>query len=238
MSNASSSEVQEPYQAVEREVLLAGRTSADVSRSSLRPTEPSTPTQRLQPSQQAAHATEQQQAARARQERQAARAGAKQVVAKREEILRAAANSAESYAEELASDEWVLPTSGFHISTWFGEAGPYWSRGYHTGIDFATAYGTPAISVTNATVIQAGWDGPYGNQIRLRIEGGDEVWYNHLSSIEVSVGESVVKGQAIGRIGDTGNSFGAHLHFEYRLASDVSSGVDPRPFFAEHGITL
>ena len=106
--------------------------------------------------------------------------------------------------------------------------GGYWSTGYHTGIDFATAYGTPVVAVTNATVVQTGWDGPYGNQIRLQLENGDEVWYNHLSSIEVTVGETVLKGQEIGRVGDTGNAYGFHLHFEYRLASDLHDGVDPR----------
>jgi murein DD-endopeptidase MepM/ murein hydrolase activator NlpD len=156
----------------------------------------------------------------------------------RNEQLKSAAKDAEKYAQELSSDTWVMPTTGFNISTWFGEAGGYWSSGYHTGIDFATAYGTPVVAVTNATVVQTGWDGPYGNQIRLHLENGDEVWYNHLSSIEVTVGETVLKGQEIGRVGDTGNAYGFHLHFEYRLAADLHDGVDPRPFFDEHSIPL
>ncbi len=153
-------------------------------------------------------------------------------------VLRNAANDAQDYAKELSSDQWVLPTSGFHISVWFGEAGGYWSSGYHTGIDFATAYGTPAVAVGNATVVQTGWDGPYGNQVRLQFDNGDQVWYNHLSAIEVTVGQSVLKGQEIGRVGDTGNAYGYHLHFEYRLASDLDNGVDPLPYFLEHGISL
>jgi murein DD-endopeptidase MepM/ murein hydrolase activator NlpD len=148
------------------------------------------------------------------------------------------AKNAEKYARELASDTWVLPTSGFHISVWFGEAGGYWETGYHTGIDFATAYGTPVVAVSNATVAQTGWDGPYGNQIRLTLENGDQVWYNHLSSIEVNVGDTILKGQAIGRVGETGNAYGNHLHFEYRLAADLDTPVDPAPYFAAHGIPL
>lgn len=163
---------------------------------------------------------------------------AEEIAQRRADRLREAANNAEKYADELSSDEWVLPTSGFHISTWFGEAGPYWSSGYHTGIDFATAYGTPVVAVSNLTVVQTGWDGPYGNQIRLQLENGDEVWYNHLSSIEVTVGETVLKGQEIGRVGDTGNAYGYHLHFEYRLSTDLQTGVDPLPYFEEHGIFL
>ncbi len=168
----------------------------------------------------------------------AATSAAQLLANKRNDRLRDAAAEAETYAEELSSDEWVLPTTGFHISTWFGEAGPYWSSGYHTGIDFATAYGTPAVAVTNAVVVQTGWDGPYGNQVRIQLENGDEVWYNHLSSIDVVAGQQVVKGQQVGRVGDTGNSYGSHVHIEYRLASDLQNGVDPRPFFLEHNLPL
>jgi len=163
---------------------------------------------------------------------------AEKIADARNERLRDIANNAEEYAEELSSDEWVLPTTGFHISTWFGEAGPYWSSGYHTGIDFATAYGTPVVAVSNLTVTQTGWDGPYGNQIRLTLENGDEVWYNHLSSIEVTVGQTVLKGEEIGRVGETGNAYGNHLHFEYRLAADLHTAVDPKPYFEAHGLPL
>jgi murein DD-endopeptidase MepM/ murein hydrolase activator NlpD len=165
-------------------------------------------------------------------------AAASRAAALRDQSLESADTSAQNYAKTLQSDEWVLPTSGFHISVWFGEAGPYWSSGYHTGIDFATAYGTPVVAVQNATVFQTGWDGAYGNQIRLQFTNGDQVWYNHLSSIEVSKGDTVVKGQEIGKVGETGNAYGAHLHFEYRLAKDLSTGVDPKPFFEAHGISL
>jgi murein DD-endopeptidase MepM/ murein hydrolase activator NlpD len=163
---------------------------------------------------------------------------AEKMAAARDERLREFADHAKKYAEELTSDEWVYPTSNFTISTWFGEAGPYWSTGFHTGIDFATAYGTPVVAVSNLTVVQTGWDGPYGNQIRLQLENGDEVWYNHLSSIEVTVGETVLKGQEIGRVGETGNAYGYHLHFEYRLASDLRTAVDPKPYFEEHNVPL
>lgn len=168
----------------------------------------------------------------------AAKTAAQLLANERNDKLRDAAAEAETYAEELSSDEWVLPTTGFNISTWFGEAGPYWSSGYHTGVDFATAYGTPAVAVSNAVVVQTGWDGPYGNQVRLQLENGDEVWYNHLSSIDVVTGQQVVKGQQVGRVGETGNAYGAHLHFEYRLASNLHDGVDPVPFFLEHNLTL
>ncbi len=165
-------------------------------------------------------------------------AAATRAAALRAVSLQAADADAESYAKQLKTNAWVLPTSGFHITEWFGVPGPYWATGYHTGIDFATAYGTPVVAVQDATVFQTGWDGAYGNQIRLQLGNGDQVWYNHLSAIGVTKGQQVRRGQLLGRVGETGNAFGYHLHFEYRLAKDLTLAVDPKPFFAAHGIVL
>jgi len=167
------------------------------------------------------------------------RAGVFAEALERQEARRAErARKAAAEAERAASSGWVLPTSNFRISVWFGEAGPYWSSGYHTGIDFATAYGTPVVAVCEATVVQVGWDGAYGNQIRIQLENGDQVWYNHLSAFDVSTGQQVAKGSVLGRVGETGNAYGAHLHLEYRLASDLSTGVDPRPYLESHGVSI
>lgn len=136
------------------------------------------------------------------------------------------------------SGGWVVPLSGYSVSSLFGEAGGYWSSGYHTGLDLAAPYGTPVVAAAAATVVQTGYDGAYGNQIRLQIDNGDQIWYNHLSSIEVTVGQSVSAGTPVGRVGETGNAYGAHLHLEYRLASNLSAGVDPVPYFTSHGVTF
>ncbi len=156
----------------------------------------------------------------------------------REAELSSAATRARAYARSLASRTWTLPTSRFHISTWFGEPGWEWSGGYHTGIDFATACGTPVTAVTAGRVSQAGWDGPYGYQVRERLPNGDEVWYNHLTLIKASKGAELDKGGILGLVGETGNAYGCHLHVEYRLASDLKTAVDPAPYFAAHGIPL
>lgn len=153
-------------------------------------------------------------------------------------LLRQAAKNAEKYANRLSSREWAYPTTNFRLTERFGVPGPHWASGYHTGIDLATAYGTPVVAVGNGTVVQAGWDGAYGNQVRLQLPNRDQVWYNHLSSIQVIRGQPVLKGAALGRVGDTGNAFGYHLHLEYRLASDLSQGVNPMPFFVDHGLSL
>jgi murein DD-endopeptidase MepM/ murein hydrolase activator NlpD len=168
----------------------------------------------------------------------AARRAAAEQAARRAASLQSAIDASQRFEKTLSSRQWVLPTSGFHISVWFGEAGPYWSSGYHTGIDFATACGTPDVAVADATVAQTGWDGPYGNQIRLQFGNGDQIWYNHLSAIEVATGQAVHQGEQIGRVGETGNAFGCHTHIEYRLASNLHTPVDPLPFFESHGIQL
>lgn len=171
---------------------------------------------------------------------EAQQAAAERQAAERDEQLEDAATSAQDYAERLAR-QWVLPTTGFHISVWFGEAGPYWASGHHTGIDFATACGTPVVAVADGVISDAGYDiggWAYGNQIRLRLSNGDEVWYNHLSHIGVSTGQTVSKGETLGLVGETGNAYGCHLHFEYRRASDLHTAVDPLPYFNDHGIYL
>lgn len=189
-------------------------------------------------------------------ERQAARRAARKAeAAERAEAAEtaAAAKSQEPQSEEpesrtttppvspepaSPSSGWVVPLSGYSVSSLFGEAGGYWSSGYHTGLDLAAPYGTPVVAAAAATVVQTGYDGAYGNQIRLQIDNGDQIWYNHLSSIEVTVGQSVSAGTPVGRVGETGNAYGAHLHLEYRLASNLSAGVDPVPYFTSHGVTF
>ena len=145
---------------------------------------------------------------------------------------------AHEYGHTLASDRWTYPTTGFRISTWFGEAGSVWSSGYHTGIDMSAGLGTPVVAVTRAIVVAAGWDGPYGNQVRIQLSKRDQAWYNHLSRFDVGVGQVVTEGETLGAVGDTGNSFGSHLHFEYRLAADTDTAIDPAPVLAAHGLGL
>lgn len=153
-------------------------------------------------------------------------------------LLRRAADNAEKFAKRLSSSQWVFPTTDFSLTALFGVPGRYWVSGYHSGVDFAAAFGTPVVAVGNGTVVQTGWDGPYGNQIRLQLPNGDQVWYNHLSAIGVTVGIPVLKGQELGRVGDTGNAYGYHLHLEYRLAADLSAAVDPLPVLLDHGLSV
>ena len=107
----------------------------------------------------------------------------------------------------------VIVTSPFGNRT-----APY--VGYHTGIDLAkygSAHGEPIVAANDGKVILASWYGGYGNCIMIDHGGGVVTLYGHASQLLVSKGQYVSRGQQIGRIGNTGNSFGAHLHFEVQI---------------------
>ena len=99
---------------------------------------------------------------------------------------------------------------------------------YHEGIDLngsnGVGYGSPVYSIGTGTVVYAGENGGYGNQIQVDYGNGLKAWYSHLSAIGVSVGDTVTGGQAIGAVGNTGDSYGAHLDFR---TSVNGTFVDP-----------
>lgn len=123
------------------------------------------------------------------------------------------------------------PTPGFVSlsSEWFEDREVY----NHGGIDIAGAgiMGTPVVAAANGTVIatnsscthnwgksySCGCGGGYGNYVMISHAGGKMTVYGHLTSLTVSTGQSVSRGQIIGYVGSTGNSTGPHLHYECRL---------------------
>ena len=86
----------------------------------------------------------------------------------------------------------------------------------HKGIDIAAPRGTPVYAADGGTVTYAGWMSGYGYLVRINHGNGYETYYGHNSSLTVSVGQHVYKGQQIARVGSTGNSTGNHCHFEVR----------------------
>jgi murein DD-endopeptidase MepM/ murein hydrolase activator NlpD len=113
----------------------------------------------------------------------------------------------------------VWPVSG-PVTSPFGYR---WGR-LHAGIDIGVAYGTPIHAAASGTVVLAGWTGGYGNYTCIDHGGGLATCYGHQSSYAVSSGAQVAQGQVIGYVGNTGHSFGAHLHFEVRING---APVDP-----------
>ena len=86
---------------------------------------------------------------------------------------------------------------------------------YHEGLDFndTVGAGSPLYSIQNGVVSSAGWNSGYGNQVIIDFGNGIAAAYSHLDSIAVSAGQAVSLGQFIGTVGNTGASYGAHLHF-------------------------
>ena len=86
----------------------------------------------------------------------------------------------------------------------------------HPGIDFAAEEGAEVYAVADGIVTTADYDAEKGNYVVLDHGGGLETEYQHLKSLLVSAGQSVVQCQVLGYVGSTGNSTGPHLHFEAR----------------------
>jgi murein DD-endopeptidase MepM/ murein hydrolase activator NlpD len=169
------------------------------------------------------------QAAKEKKEAEAKEAAAK----KRAEEEAAAKKEAERLA--ALAKQFTLPTSSYTLTSTFGQAGPYWSSGYHTGLDFAAPTGTLIKAVHSGTITQAGYEGSYGYKTVLTLDDGTEIWYAHQSSIGVSVGQKVATGDVIGRVGATGNVTGAHLHMEVHPGGSTS-GIDPAAWLRSKGI--
>ena len=104
--------------------------------------------------------------------------------------------------------------------------------GIHYGIDIANSTGTPVSAAASGVVTRADYSSSYGNVIYIyHADLNLTTVYAHLNSMSVSLGDQVSHGQGIGTIGNTGNSFGAHLHFETHHGGwQQHNGVDPMQF--------
>ena len=133
------------------------------------------------------------------------------------------ANATGSFLWPVASYVYVSSRFGLRIHPITGE------EKTHTGLDIASNQGTAVYASDGGTVTLAGWNGGYGNCIMIDHGNGYVTLYGHLSSIGVSEGQTVNRGDTIGAVGSTGNSTGPHLHFEV-----IQNGtrIDPEQFFS------
>lgn len=108
-----------------------------------------------------------------------------------------------------------FPLGAIHVISPFGSRiDPFYRRWRtHQGVDYRARYGTPVFAVANGSVESAKYGGGWGNEIRIHHASGLVTQYAHLSSMCVRAGQKVTRGQVIGRVGNTGRSTGAHLHF-------------------------
>lgn len=140
---------------------------------------------------------------------------------------------AAAIAKAAATPKIVLPTTGYHLTARFNQAGGRWAHN-HTGLDFAAPMGTPVHAVMAGEVIQADWEGPYGRQVKVRHADGTVTSYSHMSEFDVSVGQHVNAGTKVGAIGMTGNTTGPHVHLE--VLPGGGAPIDPEPWLRAHGL--
>lgn len=131
---------------------------------------------------------------------------------------------------------------GYSIAARFGQVGS-WSR-YHTGMDVSAPLGSTVQSAGAGVVTNAG-SGPAsgwaGNYVAIRHSDGTTSMSSHMSTVTVSVGQTVGACQVVGAVGMTGRTFGPHVHFEIYPAGvtpgDVYSAVNPVGWFSARGVT-
>lgn len=118
---------------------------------------------------------------------------------------------------------WPLP--GYDtswVTCWYGDGG-------HNGFDIAGNYGAQIIASQAGQVLSAEYHYSWGNNVLLYHNGTYQTRYAHMSSMAVSSGEYVQRGQVIGYVGSTGNSTGNHLHYEVYYNG---TRVDPYPYLS------
>jgi murein DD-endopeptidase MepM/ murein hydrolase activator NlpD len=140
-------------------------------------------------------------------------------------------------AGQLSDQGWALPVLG-QISSPFGSRPnkPVGGVGdFHNGTDIAAPCGQPVFAATGGKVIDAGYQGSYGNWVLIDHGNGVETGYAHNSQLLVDPGQLVVAGEIIALVGTTGASSGCHVHFETRIDGDY---VNAETFMNARGVSL
>ncbi|MDN3240942.1 M23 family metallopeptidase [Glycomyces tritici] len=147
-------------------------------------------------------------------------------------------------AEEVVMSERTSPVTGqdaqikwepmldnITITSLFGQR---WGRN-HNGVDFDAATGDPVYAAYPGTITHAGWETGFGNLVIIDHGDGVETYYAHNSEVLVGEGDWVDAGGQIANAGNTGRSFGSHVHFEVHVNGEP---VEPLSYLAEVGLDL
>ena len=123
----------------------------------------------------------------------------------------------------------LQPVDGRLESGFGGRRNPFGGSSFefHTGQDIDAPWGAPVVAAATGRVIVAGWQHGYGQVVYIDHGSGLTTRYGHLSQIGVKVGQNVLRGENLGRVGSTGRSTGPHLHYEVRINDNP---VNPLPY--------
>jgi murein DD-endopeptidase MepM/ murein hydrolase activator NlpD len=133
--------------------------------------------------------------------------------------------------EQAEAEAWFLPLDDYTFTS------PYGVRfgKLHAGIDLAAPEGTAYKAVHAGVVTSAGYSGGYGYSITIKQDDDIEVIYAHSRRLLVHEGDTVKAGQVIGEVGNTGYSYGTHLHIETHVKGEPT---DPIPLLRYHGVDV
>ncbi|MDG4763793.1 M23 family metallopeptidase [Solwaraspora sp. WMMD406] len=132
---------------------------------------------------------------------------------------------------QAAPDVWMLPLRGYTFTSPYGMR---WGK-LHAGVDLAAPEGTAFHSIHSGTVTLAGWNGGYGYCVIVKHDDGTEAVYGHASQLRVTAGQRVEAGDLLGDVGNTGHSYGAHLHLEVHVNGEPK---DPIPWLRDKGVDI
>ena len=141
------------------------------------------------------------------------------------------ATQASSLKERAASIPAIQPISEKFLRAMASGYGyrrdPIYGTGkFHEGMDFSSPVGTPVYATGDGKVTTAKWQSAYGNLVELDHGYNYTTRYAHLSQILVKPGQTVKRGDIIGKVGNTGKSTGPHLHYEVRLKGQPQNPVN------------
>ncbi|MEG0020248.1 MAG: peptidoglycan DD-metalloendopeptidase family protein [Oscillospiraceae bacterium] len=130
---------------------------------------------------------------------------------------------------DYVGGDWMWPVpSSRRITSRYGERTLFGRPDFHTGLDIGAGYGQAILASNSGVVTVASYGSSgYGNRVMIDHGGNQKTLYAHCSSLAVTPGQYVTKGQTIAYIGSTGTSTGNHLHFEIRIGG---STVNPLPY--------
>ncbi|MFG3341854.1 M23 family metallopeptidase [Glycomyces sp. NPDC048151] len=132
---------------------------------------------------------------------------------------------------QAAQIAWTPMLDDITITSLFGQR---WGRN-HNGVDFDAETGDPVYAAYPGTITHAGWETGFGNLVVIDHGDGVETYYAHNSEVLVSEGDWVDAGGQIANAGNTGRSFGSHVHFEVHVNGEP---VEPLSYLAEAGLDL
>ncbi|GAA4912080.1 murein DD-endopeptidase MepM/ murein hydrolase activator NlpD [Stackebrandtia albiflava] len=130
-----------------------------------------------------------------------------------------------------AETTWRLPLDHFDLTSLFGMR---WGV-LHQGLDFGAPEGAPVYAAQAGTVASAGWNGGFGKLVVIDHGDGVRTYYAHNSRLAVAPGDVVEAGDHIADVGNTGNSFGPHSHFELHVDG---APVDPVTYLGSVGVDV